>query len=166
MQFVRDKRIRFQHCDAAGIVFNPQYLVLCNELIEDWFTEGLGVDYACLHRDARLGTPMIRVEADFLRASGLGDTLAFHLTVERVGAASLHLSIEARAADEPRFRARLKLALMSLDTMRAVPIDETWRARFTDYLGGPETKAESMPSVHDRETAPADGSNPSDRPSC
>ena len=102
MQFVRDKRIRFQHCDAAGIVFNPQYLVLCNELIEDWFTEGLGVDYACLHRDARLGTPMIRVEADFLRASGLGDTLAFHLTVERVGAASLHLSIEARAADEPQ----------------------------------------------------------------
>jgi 4-hydroxybenzoyl-CoA thioesterase len=40
--FVRDKRVRFQHCDPAGIVFYPQYFVMIHELMEDWFTEALG----------------------------------------------------------------------------------------------------------------------------
>jgi len=134
MEFFCDKRIRFQHCDIAGIVFNPQYLVMCNELIEDWFTDGLGVDYAVLHREARLGTPVVRIEADFLQASGLGDTLHFRLVVEHLGEASLRLAIEASAGGVVRFRAKLKLVLMSLDSMRAVPIDDTWRARFAAYL--------------------------------
>jgi len=37
-------RIRFAHCDPAGIVFFPQYLVLTNALVEDWFTERLKID--------------------------------------------------------------------------------------------------------------------------
>ena len=133
MEFLCDKRIRFQHCDVAGIVFNPHYLVMCNELIEDWFTDGLGMDYAALHRDARLGTPVVRVEADFLHASGLGDMLRFRLAVEHLGEASLRLAIEASADGVVRFRAKLKLVLMSLDSMRAIPIDDAWRARFAAY---------------------------------
>lgn len=134
MRYLCDKRIRFQHCDAAGIVFNPHYLVLCNEVIEDWFTDGLGVDYATLHRDARLGTPLVHLEADFLRPSGLGDSLRFELGVQRIGGASLHLTIQAGVDAVPRFRAKLKLAMMDLDTLRAVPIDAVWQERFARYL--------------------------------
>ncbi|MDF6762844.1 acyl-CoA thioesterase, partial [Escherichia coli] len=36
--FERAARIRFAHCDPAGIVYFPQYLVLFNVLVEDWFT--------------------------------------------------------------------------------------------------------------------------------
>ena len=39
-------RIRFAHCDPAGIVFFPQYLVMLNGHVEDWFTDGLGLSYA------------------------------------------------------------------------------------------------------------------------
>ena len=38
--FERPVRIRFSHCDPAGIVFFPQYLVMTNALVEDWFNEG------------------------------------------------------------------------------------------------------------------------------
>lgn len=44
--FESTKLVRFQHCDPAGIVFYPQYFVLFHELIEDWFNEGLRVNYA------------------------------------------------------------------------------------------------------------------------
>ena len=44
--FERELRIRFAHCDPAGIVFFPQYLVMINNLVEDWVTECLGVPYA------------------------------------------------------------------------------------------------------------------------
>ena len=33
--FERDVLIRFSHCDPAGIVFFPQYLVMFNNHVED-----------------------------------------------------------------------------------------------------------------------------------
>lgn len=33
--FTIEKLIRFHHCEPAGIVFFPQYLVLCNEGMEE-----------------------------------------------------------------------------------------------------------------------------------
>ena len=45
-RFERRVRIRFSHCDPAGIVFFPQYLVMTNVLVEDWFNESLDIDYA------------------------------------------------------------------------------------------------------------------------
>ena len=41
--FERDVLIRFSHCDPAGIVFFPQYLVMFNNHVEDWVTDGLGI---------------------------------------------------------------------------------------------------------------------------
>ncbi len=39
MTFERPVRIRFSHCDPAGIVFFPQYLVMTNDvLVEDCST--------------------------------------------------------------------------------------------------------------------------------
>ncbi len=50
-------RIRFSHCDPAGIVFFPQYLVMTNALVEDWFNEGLQIDYAQMIAQRRIGLP-------------------------------------------------------------------------------------------------------------
>ena len=38
--FEREALIRFSHCDPAGIVFFPQYLVMFNGLVEDWVDPG------------------------------------------------------------------------------------------------------------------------------
>jgi 4-hydroxybenzoyl-CoA thioesterase len=46
--FTRTVPIRFSHCDPAGIVYFPHYFDMFNGLIEDWYTEQLGVDYAKL----------------------------------------------------------------------------------------------------------------------
>ena len=37
MKFTRDLIIRFEHCDAAGIIFYPRFFGLVNETVEDWF---------------------------------------------------------------------------------------------------------------------------------
>ena len=44
--FEREQLIRFSHCDPAAIVFFPQYFVMFNGLVEDWFDDGLGLGYA------------------------------------------------------------------------------------------------------------------------
>jgi hypothetical protein len=44
--FTRSFPVRFSHCDPAGIVYFPHYFDMFNGLIEDWYTQELGYDYA------------------------------------------------------------------------------------------------------------------------
>lgn len=37
--FSRARLIRFSDSDPAGVVFYPQYFVMFNGLVEDWFNE-------------------------------------------------------------------------------------------------------------------------------
>ncbi|MBY0236971.1 MAG: acyl-CoA thioesterase, partial [Burkholderiaceae bacterium] len=55
--FERRELVRFGHCDPAGIVFYPRYFEMLNALVEDWFTQGLQVDYAQLLGPRRVGMP-------------------------------------------------------------------------------------------------------------
>src|SRR5207249_5500013 len=61
--FSKERRIRFSDCDPAGIVFYPQYFVMFNGLVEDWFNESLRVDYRQLVMERRVGLPTVRLEA-------------------------------------------------------------------------------------------------------
>jgi len=128
------KPIRFHHCDPAGIVFYPQYFVLMNELVEDWFNDGLGVDFARFHAEGRHGIPMAHVECDFLAPSTAGETLRFGLSVQKIGASSLTLAVEACAGDEVRVRATLVVVQASLDTRRAVPFSTEFREKLARFV--------------------------------
>lgn len=128
LHFTRDYRIRFSHCDPAGIVFFPQYLVLFNQLVEDWFTDGLGISYADLLGPRRIGLPIVRLECDFRAISRMGDTVAFGLAVERIGGRSLTLTLEARGSDALRVSSRQVLVFTSLDTHQAVSLPADVRA--------------------------------------
>ncbi len=134
--FEADKLIRFHHCDPAGIVFYPQYFVLFNELVEDWFNHGLGIDFARFHAEDRLGVPMAHIECDFRAPSKIGDMLKFRLAVKNVGTSSLTLAVEARAGEEVRVRATLVVVMASLEAHRPVPIPPEFRAKLERYLIG------------------------------
>lgn len=132
--YERAKRIRFSHCDPAGIVFYPRYVELLNEAVEDWFADGLGVDFAELHQVRRRGVPAVRLEVDFLRPSRIGDLLTFRLAVLEIGNSSAQLVVTARCGEEERVRYRLRVVQMDLDSGRSVPWDEAWRARLKPFV--------------------------------
>jgi 4-hydroxybenzoyl-CoA thioesterase len=132
--FESSKQIRFHHCDPAGIVFYPQYFVLFNETVEDWFNQGLGIDFALLHSEHRLGVPLARVECEFLAPSGIGDRLLFRLSVARIGRSSITLVITGVVGEEPRIRATLVLVLASLETRRAVALPADFREKIQRFV--------------------------------
>ncbi len=135
MEFVCKKSIRFHHCDPAGIVFYPQCLVLCNEVIEDWFDEGIGIDFYKLHADIRRGVPMRHLEVDFIAPSMHGDDLTFTLVVNRIGNTSMDIMTTAAMGDEVRFRAKQTVVWADLGgAPRATPIEGEWRERFSRFL--------------------------------
>ena len=132
--FERPLRIRFAHCDPAGIVFFPQYLVMVNNLVEDWVSEGLGVPYAELIGHRRTGLPTVSLNCEFTAVSRMGEDVTMGLSVEQVGTKSITLQHGCRRGDELRMRVRQVLVFTSLDTHRAIDIPADLRAaleRFT-----------------------------------
>ena len=85
--FERDVLIRFSHCDPAGIVFFPQYLVMFNNHVEDWITDGLGISYANLLGPRRVGLPTVNLQCDFKAISRMGDVVTYGVSVQRLGGA-------------------------------------------------------------------------------
>ena len=127
-EFKRERLIRFSDCDPAGIVFYPQYFVMLNGLVEDWVDDALGIGYATLVTERRIGLPTVRLEVDFQAVSRLGDRVTLALQVERLGGRSLTLALRCTGADGgARMRMRQVLVTTSLDSHRAVDIPSDLR---------------------------------------
>jgi len=139
MTFKRDKMIRWGYCDAAGIIYFPRYAELCNDLVEDLFCEALDTTLFTLTQELRLGIPFVNLNMDFLAPSILNDILEFELGITAMGRSSITFYIAARCGEEERLRATLKVAMISMDTRRAIQIDDNWRGKFAPFMSSPPT---------------------------
>jgi len=132
--FEVSETVRFAHCDPAGIVFFPQYLVMLNNLHERWFGEALGVPYSEYIVERRLGLPTVRLECDFTAISKLGDVLRQRLTVTKLGRTSLEVAVEYDCAGELRARFRHVLVCTSLATHKSYPLPDDLRAGMQRFV--------------------------------
>ncbi len=132
MKFTRDLIIRFEHCDAAGIIFYPRFFGLVNETVEDWFA-GLGHSFKALHLDQRKGVPTVRFECEFVGPVRIGDMLQQQLGVDSIGNSSLNLKHIASIGDRTVARFDQTIVFTDLATMRAEPWPAELREAITDF---------------------------------
>lgn len=125
--FTREIIVRFEHCDAAGIMFYPRFFALVNETVEDWFGS-LGFDFKTLHVEQRKGVPTVRIESEFVAPVRMGDVLKQSLGVQAIGTSSLDLKHLAVVGDRVVARFDQKLVLTDLVGMRAEPWPSDLRA--------------------------------------
>ncbi|MGQ4879628.1 acyl-CoA thioesterase [Billgrantia sp. LNSP4103-1] len=130
MPFVTQRKIRFQHCDPAGIVFYPRYYEMLNSVVEDYFADVVGHDFNRLHVESRTGVPTARIETDFHAPSRLGETLIFELAIRHVGRTSLALRTVARCGEELRLTCDSTLVFVDLESGRPLPWPDTLRRHF------------------------------------
>ncbi len=129
-----DILIRFGHCDPAGIVFFPRYLVMFNDLVEDWCRDELGFTFADIHAGRGWGLPTVHLEVDYLAPSRIGDHLTAHLSVRAIGTSSLRLAIVLRGPDnQDRVRAEMVVVLTDPGSMRATAIPDDLRKRIAPF---------------------------------
>lgn len=120
--------IRFNHVDAAGIVFYPRYFELLNACVEDWFAS-MGADFRTLHLEQRLGTPTVRMEVEFTAPAMLGDLLEIALEVRQVGRSSCRYGFTGSVEGEVKLSGEAVLVCMDLDRKWSMPWPEAIKAR-------------------------------------
>jgi len=135
-RFERPRHIRFAHCDPAGIVFYPQYLVMFSGLVEDWITDGLGIPYPDLIGRRRIGLPTVSLHCEFKAVSRMGDDVTLGLQVEAIGSRSLTLRLDCVSGEERRVQVRNVIVTTRLDTHRAVALPDDLRAAVARFRDG------------------------------
>ncbi|MBI2313809.1 MAG: acyl-CoA thioesterase [Betaproteobacteria bacterium] len=131
--FQVERLIRFADCDPAGIVYYPNYFNMFQSLVEDWFNQALGIDYADYIGRRQLGLPSVKVECEFLRPCRFGDTLALALQIDRIGRTSFGYIATGRVGTEEHLRGRGVIVTTSLTTLRPIPIPEDLMKRLQVY---------------------------------
>ncbi len=134
--FYSDKLVRFSHCDPAGIVFYPQYFIMFNGLVEDWFNEGLCLNYARYITEHRIGFPIVRLECDFVAPSKIGEIITLGLKLERLGRSSIEMTVACSHHREERLRARFILVTMDLEKQRAQAVPDDLRGLMQAFQQG------------------------------
>jgi 4-hydroxybenzoyl-CoA thioesterase len=126
-------RIRFSHCDPAGIVYFPRAFDILNGVVEDWFTFGLGIDYRDVIVRRKIGLGYGHAECDFTKPASMGDMLRLAVTVQRIGTKSLSLVIPATREGASVFKASLVIVATDLTKHVSIPIPDDIRNAVTAY---------------------------------
>jgi 4-hydroxybenzoyl-CoA thioesterase len=140
LTFTRERLIRFSHCDPAGIVYFVNFFDMVGGVVEDWFREVVELPFQEMHLKRRVGFPIVNTGCEFYKPTQLGDTLSLELWIARLGRSSIEFMVKGSVQGEDKFRARHKVALVSLDSWRALPIPQDMRAKMQPYI-----KEESRP---------------------
>ena len=123
--FQREQLVRFGHCDPAGIVFYPRYFEMLNELVEDWFAQGLGQSFARLITESGLGMPTAQLDTRFLRISrACADKFGLGSTDDAIGKTDADIFTEehAQAAGGQVVNDSAARSEVSLNTLMKWPI--------------------------------------------
>jgi 4-hydroxybenzoyl-CoA thioesterase len=134
LKFCRERLIRFSHCDPAGIVYFVHFFDMVSGVVEDWFREAIGLPFQEMHLERRVGFPIVSTGCEFFRPAQLGDTLRLELSIAKLGRSSIEFVVSGAVGAEEKFRARHKVAMVSLDTFRSLAIPEEMRARMREYV--------------------------------
>jgi 4-hydroxybenzoyl-CoA thioesterase len=131
------QKIRFSHCDPAGILYFPHIFDFVNATVEDWFELGLGMPFDAFHQEHGYGNPVVSTHCEILHPCRFGEELTFALAPTRVGRSSIEMRIVATAAGEERIHLRHRTAMISLDTFRSIAIPDELRAGAEAFLADP-----------------------------
>ena len=148
MKFETQKQIRFHHCDPAGIVFYPQYFYLLHEAQEDFLAHIGHPEHQLIA--SGIGVPIVDLKTEFLGMCRYGDEINIHLSLSRIGNASIGMRYEvhskSRTPDKGQSLKLLAKAVVVCSEVphgKVLPIPDGLRQALLPYL---ETELEENKS--------------------
>ncbi|WP_300675740.1 acyl-CoA thioesterase [Soonwooa sp.] len=135
MKFIKEQRIRFEHCDPAGIVFYPRYFEMLNGLMEDFFREVLDYPFENMHQDS--GIPTVDIKTQFKSPAKLGDIITKSMYISKLGKTSCTYQYVFNLGDKTVLEGEGTIVFVSFENGGIQPKD--WgklRSKMEDYLAG------------------------------
>lgn len=127
-------RVRFQHCDPAGIIFFSNVLVYCHEAYEELLRSG-GTPLEAIIQERAQSLPIGHAEATFKRPIRHGQLVLVRTTVGRLGDRSFRLEYDLfDEAQEHLATAATVHVSVDPATMRSTAVTGPLRALLEKYV--------------------------------
>ncbi len=125
--FQHPVRVYWEDTDAGGVVYHAQYLAFMERARSEWM-RALGFGQEAL-REANLCFVVRSMAVDFRLPARLDDGLSVSVRLAQCRGASLVIAQEVRRDGELLVGAQVRVAAVSADRFRPVPIPEAVLAR-------------------------------------
>lgn len=124
MRFVQRSRVRFGHCDPAGIAYYPRFFEWFHDAFEAFFEALAGRSYARILADTGLGFPAVSSACEFRSPARFGDLVDVEVYVSRLGERSATIEYRVRRDGVLLASASVKVAVMPLEGRGSAPWPE------------------------------------------
>jgi acyl-CoA thioester hydrolase len=118
--YAQEIRVRYSECDLQGIVFNANYLVYVDDVVEQWLAAALPPD--------AFDYMVKRALVEWSGPARRGDVLALSAAVSRWGRTSFDISVRGEIAGREVFTAVLTGVSVAPGTHTPTPVPEKVRA--------------------------------------
>jgi 4-hydroxybenzoyl-CoA thioesterase len=127
--------VSFGDVDYARIMYYPRLFHFCHAVMEAFF-DGVGLNYAKLLVERKVGFPTVHTEADYRIPMPYGIVLEFDLSVSALGSSSVSFRYIVRAVGEEAIRAeaRTTVVCVDMDHFRKMPLPPDIRKVLSGYL--------------------------------
>jgi YbgC/YbaW family acyl-CoA thioester hydrolase len=135
--FTIETRIRWQDCDAAGVIFYPRLFVMVHDAWEELMA-GIGWRLRDVLDAGELLLPVVHAEADYLGPARLGDPVRITLALHRLGESAFTLGFRI-TSPHGEVVARGESVQVAVDaaSFRKRPLPEALRTGLVAVLGEP-----------------------------
>jgi acyl-CoA thioesterase FadM len=126
------RRILLNDIDAAGVAFSARIIAIAHESFEQAMADA-GAPLEGLIA-ARVGLPLVHVDADFHAPLRHGDLATITVACARIGNGSVTIAIGIARGDRPAASVRQVHACVDMDALAPRPLTDALRALFTGWL--------------------------------
>jgi acyl-CoA thioester hydrolase len=116
-------RVRYSECDLQGVVFNANYLVYVDDVMEQWLASVLEAD----ELDYMVKKVLVEWDAPARR----GDLIGLTAVVSRWGRTSFDVTIRGEVGGRSIFTAVLTAVSVTPGTHETTPVTDGVRARLS-----------------------------------
>lgn len=130
MRFVHRSRVRFGHCDPAGIAYYPRFFEWFHDAFEAFFEQLAGRSYAAILADTGTGFPAVSSACEWRQPARFGDLIDVEVYVSRLAERSATLEYRVTREGTLLATASVKVAAMSMSGRGSAP----WPALLVEGL--------------------------------
>ena len=136
MKFEVLERVRWNDCDATGIIYYGAYVRLVQVAEEELF-RACGLPFAALRREMGVWIPRKAFHLEFHSPAQIDEQVAVQVHFSKIGTTSITMQFEIYRASDRAHRASASLTVVAVEKpeMRPRPIPDDVKEKLLLYAG-------------------------------
>ena len=132
--FSRERFVRWGDCDPAGIIYAPKVYEYAIDTLEEFYKEVIGYSWMDLKDKSVVGTPILRLEIEYMRPLVPDQKIVVEINLKEVGIKTVTFEMNGVDHSEDQFfHVEVTMCFISQADFKPSDIPDKIRKRLLNY---------------------------------